>query len=307
MEDQNPPEDFEQDETENTPQQQEQKSHQNKIQDVGDRRYTGVGTLIITKMNNKPYLLLGRESFKSIKHRGSYMVSIFEEFGGGIQRRKATLEDNACYELREETSNLLDFTQTPQILKTHGTYYDLPFREDRIYRLYMLNIPDIQNIIPYLNLNRQVISRSLNNPAKGAKSKIKTYLEMDTIKLVSLDAIRFAMEDINNYVCFKAEDTIWNLNAKQHPYRGILKVDSDTFINERLIQFLGGYFRNRRMLIPEDTEDTKYTIQDKKMGIDICYENIKNENNKLEITKPTKITDTYYKFLVGTFSFLPVL
>lgn len=259
------------------------------IPDVGERRYTGVGTLIITTMNNQPYLVLGREAFKSIKHRGTYMVSIFEEFGGGIQRRRATLADNACFELREETSNLLDLTECSQILENSGQHFDLPFRDDRIYRLYIINIPDANTIIPYLQVNRQIITRALNNPAKGTKSKIKTYLEMDTIKLVNLDAIQRAMMDINNYVCFKAEDTVWNLSAPAPPYRGILKVDSETFLNERLVQFLGGVFTDEKL-----------------KGYEICRGIVSSGQNKLELAKPVKVQDNYYKFLVGTFTFAPV-
>ena len=151
------------------------------IADVGERRYTGVGTLIITSVNGQPYLVLGREAFKSIKHRGAYMVSIFEEFGGGIQRRRATLADNACFELREETSNLIDLTDCSYLLENQAQHFDLPFRDDRIYRLYVINIPDAHTIIPYLQVNRQIITRALNQPEKGTKSKIKTFLEMDTI------------------------------------------------------------------------------------------------------------------------------
>lgn len=259
------------------------------IPNVGARRYTGVGTLILTTINGQPYLVLGREAFKSIKHRGAYMVSIFEEFGGGIQRRRATLADNACFELREETSNLIDLTECSQILEDRGRHFDLPFRDDRIYRLYIINIPDAHTIIPYLQVNRQIINRSLNNPAKGTKSKIKTYLEMDTIKLVSLSAIQRAMTDINNYVCFKAEDTVWNLSSPTPPYRGILKVDADTFLNERLVQFLGGIFTD-----------------EKRNGCDICRGIAINEQHRLELSKPVKIQDNYYKFLVGTFTFAPV-
>ena len=196
------------------------------IPNVGDRRYTGVGTLLVTNMNGQPCIVLGREAFKSIKHRGAYMVSIFEEFGGGIQRRRATLADNACFELREETSNLLDLTECSQILEDKGMHFDLPFRDDRIYRLYVINIPEAHNIIPYLQVNRQIITRALNHPAKGTKSKIKTFLEMDTIKLVPLVSIQRAMMDINNYVCFKAEDTIWNLSTPTPNYRGILNLST---------------------------------------------------------------------------------
>ena len=259
------------------------------IPNVGDRRYTGVGTLIVTQYNGQPYLVLGREAFKSIKHRGAYMVSIFEEFGGGIQRRRATLAENACFELREETSNLLDLTEYSQILEERGYHFDLPFRDDRIYRLYIINIPDAYTMIPYLQGNRQIINRALNNPAKGTKSKIKTYLEMDTIKLVSLANIQRAMLDINNYVCFKAEDTIWNLSTPTPPYRGILKVDSETFLNERLVQFLGGVFTDEKI-----------------KGYEICYNIATNVQKQLELAKPVKIQDNYYKFLIGTFTFAPV-
>lgn len=277
------------------------------IPTVGNRRYTGVGTLIITMVDGKPALLLGRESYKSIKHRGSYMVSIFEEFGGGIQRRRVSLEENACYELREETSNLLDFTKYPEILKGNARYFDLPFRDDRIYRLYVIYIEDVNNIIPYLQVNRKIINKSLNIPQSGAKNKIKTFLEMDTIKLVPLSNIQTAMNDINNYICFKAEDTIWNLNHKEPPYRGILKVDSDTFINERLVQFLSGYhsISNTTETISNAYHNIEnlYDKVNSNIGIDICFDIINKKEKIIKLDKPVKVQNNYYRFLNGTFTF----
>ena len=35
------------------------------------------------------------------------MMSIYEEFGGGIQKRSLSLEENACFELQEETTTYL--------------------------------------------------------------------------------------------------------------------------------------------------------------------------------------------------------
>lgn len=258
---------------------------------VENKRHTGVGVLIVTNVNGVPNLLLGRESFKSIKHQGAYMVPIYEEFGGGIQRKKSELEENACYELREETCNLIDFTDTPGVLSVDPGYtFDLPFKSDRIYRLYVVNIDDVQSIIPYFVVNRQLLSRKLCNPEIKNKNKMKTFLEMDTVKLVPLSVIYKAMQDINNYICFKAEDTIWNINNKNAPYRGILRVDQETFINERLIQYLGGVYR--------DNDDN---LRGK--GIDICDMLCKKNENSIKLSKPVKVKECMYSFLQDTFTF----
>jgi hypothetical protein len=56
-----------------------------------------------------------------------------------------------------------------------------------------------------------------------------------------------------------------------------------------LVQFLGGNF-----------------TEEKKQGLEICREIVANDQHKLELAKPVKIQDNYYKFLIGTFTFAPI-
>ena len=224
---------------------------------VKKRRHTGVGVLIVTEYMGAPYIVLGREEFKSIKQNGQYMIPLYEEFGGGIQRRKQGLELNACFELREETCNLLNFTECPDVLLDGvNRYVDIPFRDDRMYRLYVIYIPKFANILPQFYQNRACLQRKKKYPG----GRINTYLEMDDIKLVSLDAIKEAARKSSNYICFNHEDTQWNYENNL-PYRGTLRVDDDTFISERLCQFLN------------NKHDNKIQEADMKIpGLDICYQ-----------------------------------
>lgn len=263
-------------------------------QHIKKRRHTGVGVLILTEYMGNPYIVLGREEFKSIKQNGQYMIPLYEEFGGGIQRRKLGLELNACFELREETCNLLNFTECPEILlKGVNRYFDIPFREDRMYRLYVVFIPDFIKILPYFYQNRSYLQRKKSYPG----GRLSTYLEMDNIKLVSLDSIRAAIDTCSNYLCFNHDDTQWNYELRQ-PFRGTLRVDDDTFISERLCQFLN-------------------TVQDRETnesGLDACYNiynNIADNYDQLiKLDKPQKhiynAQNTYDTFLVGTYFIAPI-
>lgn len=271
---------------------------------IKKRRHTGVGVLIVTEYMGIPYLVLGREEFKSIKQNGQYMIPLYEEFGGGIQKRKLGLELNACFELREETCNLLNFTECPNVLSEGvNRYVDIPFRDDRMYRLYIIYIPKFVNILPQFYKNRSCLQRKTKYPG----GRINTYLEMDDIKIVSLDSIKEAISKSSNYICFNHEDTQWNYEQNK-PYRGTLRVNDDTFISERLCQFLNNMHDNQ-------IEESVMKIS----GIEICYQ-IHKDTIKLELTpnkkhKQIKLNNpkahiynpqnTYDNFLLGTQYYAP--
>lgn len=215
------------------------------------RRYTGVGVLILTVHNNRPYLLLGREEFKSVKMNGRYVMPLYEEFGGGIQRRNLSLEENACFELQEETSNLFRFINDPSVLNAGvNRSYDIPFKESRMYKMYVVYIENVDHVLPIFNSNRQKI---MSQPT--SYYKYKSYLEMDELKMVPLSDIQQVINNCHNYICHIAEDTYHNndiaakvrhqqstpySNHQTHGYQGILCVDNNTYISRRLSQFLNG-------------------------------------------------------------------
>lgn len=266
------------------------------ITHVKKRRHTGVGVLILTEYMGNPYMVLGREEYKSIKHNGQYMIPLYEEFGGGIQRRKLGLELNACFELREETSNLLNFTNNPNVLLSGvNRYFDIPFREDRMYRLYVIFIPDFVKILPYFYMNRTCLQRKTRYPG----GRLNTYLEMDNIKLVPLDGIKNTINKSGSYLCFTHDDTQWNY-AQTPPYKGTLRVDEDTFISERLCQFL----------------NSKHGVDGKDgTGLDACYDICSAVANQPETTGIIRLSqpqkhmynsdNKYDNFLVGTYYISP--
>lgn len=213
------------------------------------RRYTGVGVLILTVYNNRPHILLGREEFKSIKMDGKYVVPLYEEFGGGIQRRNLSLEENACFELQEETSNLLRFIDNPSVLNAGvNRSYDIPFKESRMYKMYVMYIENVEHVMHLFKYNREKI---MSKPT--GYYKYKSYLEMDEIKLIPLSDIQKVINNSQNYICHVAEDTYHNntITARvrhqqssphsqdvTHGYKGMLCVDNNTYISRRLSQFL---------------------------------------------------------------------
>lgn len=217
------------------------------------RKYTGVGVLILTNYNNKPHLVLGREAYKSIKHDGKYCVSVYEEFGGGIQKPSLGLEQNACFELQEETSNLLRFTDPTILNKGINKYFDIPFKTDRLYRIYVVYIENIASILPYFQHNRSILQNQVNT-----YFKYRHYLEMDDLKLVPLDYIKNAVSCKHNYICIYPEDNNHNDLPETTKYIGMLRVNSGTFISKRLTRFL----------------NTMY--EDNKSGLDWCYSIFQN-------------------------------
>lgn len=292
------------------------------------RRHTGVGVLIITNYNNKPHILVGREDYKSIKINDKYMMSIFEEFGGGIQKRSLSLEENACFELQEETCNIFNLSK-PELLNSGiNLYFDIPFMDKRIYRLYVIFIENANSIIPYFNENRTYLMNHTNN-----YFKYDCFLEMNKLELISLDDIKKQMVDRDNYICNSAEDTLFNINSSSN-FRGILHIKNDIYLSKRLIDFLNKKFdknkinnqdkgilnkveNNKYLNIPSNnSEVNKNNDCNEYTGLQYCYKlyeegfinhRFKNEkNNKvLKLGHPFKNEkhNSKLKFLSGTWSF----
>lgn len=260
----------------------------------GSRRFTGVGVLIVTNYMGKPHFVLGREAYKSIKVNNNYCVSVYEEFGGGIQKPSFGLEVNACYELNEETSNLFDISD-PEILKKGiNKYFDIPFKEDRLYRLYVIYIENAEKLIQVFNFNRQILLDQANT-----YYKYNHFLEMDKLELIPLDAIKTAINDKINYICLYPEDNAYNDNTDTKSYIGMLRVVNDIFVSKRLAHFLN-------------------TMYDDKTGLDWCYSvfydgyiNSKYMPDNILSQKITRLSEPRYnsagtnklKFLDGTYSF----
>jgi hypothetical protein len=259
-----------------------------------NRRYTGVGVLIVTNYMNRPHFVLGREAYKSIKVNNNYCVSVYEEFGGGIQKPSLGLETNACFELKEETSNLFDISN-PEILKKGiNKYFDIPFKEDRLYRIYVIYIENVNNVLEMFNYNRETLLNQANNYYKYTH-----YLEMDKLELIPLDSIKNAIKNKMNYICLYPEDNAHNDKPDTSTYIGMLRVINDVFISKRLAQFLN-------------------TIYDGKSGLEWCYNifydgfiNCKYMPLDILTQKIIKLTEPKYhpsganklKFLDGTYSF----
>jgi hypothetical protein len=149
---------------------------------------------------------------------------MYEEFGGGIQKKSISLEENALLELDEETCHMFNFSSADILNSADYKYIDIPFREDRMYRMYIIYIPnlDVKMNIFYNNYN--IISNSQSNYYKK-----RNYLEMDNIALISLDEITYRMQT--------PDDNVFNfVNHK------VLCVNDDVFISRRLLKLFDGYY-----------------------------------------------------------------
>tara|TARA_B100000902_G_scaffold397896_1_gene463008 strand:+ start:1040 stop:2014 length:975 start_codon:yes stop_codon:yes gene_type:complete len=295
------------------------------------RRHTGVGVLIITNYNNKPHFLLGREEYKSIKLNGDYMMSIYEEFGGGIQKRSLSLEENACFELQEETTNIFNITN-PELLNSGiNLYFDIPFMQKRMYRLYLIFIEDVENIIPYFNKNQKYLKTHINS-----YYKYECFLEMNNLELISIDEIQSQLHNRDNYICNSAEDTLYNMSVNCN-FRGILRVKNDIYLSKRLVDFLNMEF-NKNYIYQQPKNVTCKIENNKELnnnnqinnnnnnnqkninltGLEFCFKifkegfidsNFKDQNKEknkiLKLGQPflNKKDNCKLKFLIGTWSF----
>lgn len=242
------------------------------------RRHTGAGILIITNHNNKPHILIGREEYKSFKYSNNVVLPIYEEFGGGIQSKKCSLEENALKELDEETSHIFDWNQPNVLLKKGFKFIDIPFMDTRMYRLYIIYLPNVSTIIPDFFRNRQII---LNHSSTYYKRK--NYIEMDDLQLLSLESISQSMRNKT-----KNQLNLFNNDI-------ILKIENhDIYLSRRLYSFLS----------------TKFNINNKeKTGLQYCYQVFNNFNNtnyknkSLTLQKPIKTLNHKYNFLQNTITY----
>jgi hypothetical protein len=165
---------------------------------------------------------------------------LYEEFGGGIQNNNLTQEENACFELNEETCNLVNFTNPFILNKGVNTFFDIPYLKDRIYRLYVVFIPDFTQVIHLFYKNLQVLKS-----APSSYYKFRNYCEMTDMSIIELDHIYKYKNNLDNYVCFNAEENLYNQiihDKGKKNYRGILRCPDNVFLSSRLVEFLNMSF-----------------------------------------------------------------
>ena len=165
---------------------------------------------------------------------------LYEEFGGGIQNNNLTQEENACFELNEETCNLINFTNPFVLNKGVNTFFDIPYLKDRIYRLYVVFIPDFTQVIHLFYKNLQVLKS-----APSSYYKFRNYCEMTDMSIIELDHIYKYKNNLDNYVCFNAEENLYNQiihDKGKKNYRGILRCPDNVFLSSRLVEFLNMSF-----------------------------------------------------------------
>ena len=133
----------------------------------------------MTSKYNKPFFLLGREKYKSLSLKNKFMVPVYEEFGGGLQTRRISVEDNALMELDEETSHALNWQDRRILLKKGFFQIDLPFKKNRMYRVFVVYVPNVEKITPTFFRNYNMINA---NPTKYYKKE--NYIEMDDLQLI---------------------------------------------------------------------------------------------------------------------------
>lgn len=257
-----------------------------------ERRHTGTGVLIITEYLGEPYILLGQDNWKTLDYStvcSGLKLPVYEEFGGGIQTRKVSLEKNASFELREETANLFNFSN-PELLKS-CPYYDIPFRQDRMYRIYIVYLKNIAEYIHYFYINVNTIKDNINLGFTSEKSD--NYLEMKNIKLLPLRLFYNVVKKRDHYICFNSTENEYN-KVNHQGFKGILRLTDDIYINSRLMLFLNSKYNNVYGL---DLVNNYYM----KANISSSFKN----NNNLKI-KPIKQNfvqfNDKYKFLLRTWS-----
>ena len=179
----------------------------NKTDTPGKRRHTGAGILIVTSVNKKPYLLLGKENYKSFKLSTDIIIPVYEEFGGGIQSRKCSLEENALKELDEETAHILGWSDPKILLRKGFVHIDIPFLTSRMYRLYIIYVPNVKNLIQPFFKNRQSIYDHTSTYYKR-----KNYIEMDDLQLISIETISNSMKNKVNIMNLPDSDRILKLD-----------------------------------------------------------------------------------------------
>ena len=69
------------------------------------------------------------------------------------------------------------------LLKRGFKYFDIPYLNDRLYRLYVIYVSNVQDIIPDFFRNLQMIR---GHPSKIRKKR--NYIEMDDLRLINLNS-----------------------------------------------------------------------------------------------------------------------
>ena len=254
-------------------------------------------------------------------------IFIYEEFGGGIQDNNLSLEENACFELCEETSNLLNFTNPFILNKGVNTFFDIPYLKDRLYRLYVVYIEDFTKDIHLFYKNKQVLK---SNPSNYFK--YRNFTEVSDITFLEIDNISKYIENYNNYMTVNSEELLYNQINKDkgvNKYKGILKCIDNIFLSKRLVDFLNMNFiydkNSKGYIYYNDKVDEKvnkelynkfnkivknykpYTIR----GLDFCKYIFKqgtninmDSTNFINLTKPRKNNKNSikYNFLNHTYS-----
>jgi hypothetical protein len=208
------------------------------------RRITGAGVLVMTSKYNKPYFLLGREKFKSLYFKNKFMIPVYEEFGGGLQTRRISIEDNALMELDEETAHTLNWQNRKVLLKKGFFQIDIPFKTNRMYRIYVIYVPNVEKVIPTFFRNYNMI---IANPTKYYKKE--NFTEMDDLQLISLDDIYQTLKN-------KSDKDVMNL------------INGDTLLKLRL---QNKYLSHRLYQFFDDKFHSPYTNRLER-GYEICFQ-----------------------------------
>lgn len=247
-----------------------------------NRKFTGAGILIVTSIYGKPYIILGREEYKSFKFKNDIVLPIYEEFGGGIQNKNISLEQNALLELDEETAHTLKWSDPRVLLKKGFKFFDIPYLNDRLYRLYVVYVSNVQDIVPDFFRNLQMIR---GHPNKIRKKR--NYIEMDDLRLINLNSINYNINNKKKYeLNLPNNDLILNLSK------------DNIYLSKRIYFFLKESF--------EINNKTK-------RGIEYCYDifNYCRSNrrfNSIKLNRPfinrsTRYHKIKYPFLENTITY----
>lgn len=253
-------------------------------------------------------------------------IYVYEEFGGGIQNNNLTFEENACFELCEETCNLLNFTNPFILNKGINTFFDIPYLKDRLYRLYVVYIEDFTKDIHLFYKNMQVLKSSPSN-----YFKYRNFTEVSDMTFLEINNIDNYINNFDNYYTINSEERLYNQINKDkgiNKFKGVLKCVDNIYLSKRIVDFLNmnfiydkklkGYIYYSGSVDDKLNKEIKnkygssiknykpYTIR----GLDFCKYIIKqaslqtDDSNIITLTKPRKNNKhtIKYNFLNHTYS-----
>lgn len=281
----------------------------------GNRKGKGKGNRVYTTDDEK----------NKLNKKDKKYINIYEEFGGGIQDNNLSLEENACFELCEETSNLLNFTNPYILNKGMNTYFDIPYLKDRLYRLYVIYLDDFTKDIHLFYKNKRLLKCNAST-----YFKYRSFTEVSDITFLELDNIYKYIDNYHNYIAINSDEMLYNQINKDkgiNKYKGILKCVDNIYLSKRVVDFLNMNFiydkKSKGYIYYNDTIDDitnkemynkfnktvknykPYTIR----GLDFCkymYKNINytDSTSYINLTKPRKNNkaSVKYTFLNHTYS-----